>query len=248
MIRIVINQIGCGGVGSWFYPLAIKTCSLFVKEKPCLIDYHLIDFDIVEERNCNRQNFEMCNVNTYKCDALVEKHIKYINNSRIKVISTLDSVEAFQMIDKRDSCRLSSLNANSSITKTTIIFIGAVDNINAREQIMNVISNTIRPTNDIFYIDGGNEKTFGQVFSSHIKTPVDLVNIKSYFSPDNIAKSEQSCAFFGDQSIAINNLIASIMFSKFVEILTLAVDDNMDSYKNNLVNINLKGLSSLTYI
>jgi len=58
--NISLIQIGAGGTGSWLVPLASKLVNnIYLRlENTKKIYYTLVDFDIVEERNILRQNFQ----------------------------------------------------------------------------------------------------------------------------------------------------------------------------------------------
>jgi hypothetical protein len=60
--------VGCGGTGSY---VAENLCRLFI-DKPAL-KIILVDADIIEERNCRRQNFNAGEVGMLKCQALAER-------------------------------------------------------------------------------------------------------------------------------------------------------------------------------
>jgi len=72
-----IYMIGCGGVGSYFLPPFLKTLKHCkdrnFRNKPVT----LVDGDIIEERNIDRQQFGTCDIGLNKTVALAVEHEDY---------------------------------------------------------------------------------------------------------------------------------------------------------------------------
>lgn len=109
--------VGCGGVGSW---VALNMALIGVKK------IVLVDNDIIEEHNLNRTPFRLCDVGSYKTEALAEMILERRSDVDVRCInkrieSAYEEVELERpelVIDCRDSVdRLKpSLSRKSKIT------------------------------------------------------------------------------------------------------------------------------------
>jgi len=237
-VDLFIFQFGCGGVGSWLAHFMGKFLHSISERYDVYtnlrIDYTIIDDDIVEERNILRQNFFKFNIGDYKCNAI----FKLINTSLIQ--NKLTFIRKRIQTPKKVYEILTRAIDDISVTFTSIqekiwIILGCVDNIKTRRSIYSAIKKFIKQQNysTIIYIDGGNEIQHGQVIttfmtnSSWFPTVIrnwDLLdkplNIHKLFPPNSEnVQPQQTCAFFGDQSMGINLKVATEMFANVQRIL-----------------------------
>jgi len=223
---ISVTQIGCGGTGSWVVPLVSKllnNLSLHLNTEETQIRYELVDCDIVERRNILRQNFTEWDIGKSKVQALVSRYVynfpDYLFGNKTKIKSVKNVI---------------SLTFGNYNLRFLQIFLGCVDNNLTRRHIYKACSKLHKTEDkDVFiYIDSGNNVYNGQIVTSVFGLKENdkscLTNFKPYkqlnflkmFSDKVEQESgEQSCAFFGDQSQAINNLAAALMFCCLQRIL-----------------------------
>jgi hypothetical protein len=107
-----------------------------------------------------------------------------------------------------------------------VILIGCVDNNNTRKIIYSVFNKINISNTTVIYIDSGNNLDNGQIITlarfNSLETlqqtsKTKKINFLKLFSEEQ--NVEQSCAFFGDQSLAINNLAASLILINLQRIL-----------------------------
>ena len=235
--NIHIVQIGCGGTGSWVVPLVSKLANNIKLRLPenHKIYYNLIDEDIIESRNILRQNFNEWDIEKNKAHALVNK---YIYN--------FPEIQAFPIKIKSKNYLtpfLTNPNEETTDSKNLRIVIGCVDNNQTRHIIYNRLKsiqiNNLK--NGFIYIDSGNLLNSGQIitiafgfdeymsnildknklelFRKQIKKSKAMKFTKKFPKNAETEIKEQSCAFFGDQSQAINNLAATLIFCNVQNIL-----------------------------
>lgn len=219
--RIIIIQVGCGGTGSWLVPLVSKLANNIKLRLPLskLIEYIIIDNDIVEDRNILRQNFSNWDIGKIKSQALVNKacyEFEEIVASSKRIQKTSDIINIIKT--NLDNC--------------LIIMLGCVDNNISRHNMLKISKKLSKQYKNsklsIVYIDSGNLLHNGQIITQAFNCPDWIsqkpskkkLNFKHMFpinEEDNTP--EQSCAFFGDQSQAINSLAATLMFINLQKIL-----------------------------
>lgn len=255
---INIIQFGCGGTGSWVVPLASKLINNIKLRLPetTKILYKLVDDDGVEERNILRQNFSSWDIGKSKAHSLVNRFIynfkdieafpKRINKS-MDLLMLLD-LSMFEPADIRD--------------KILTIVLGCVDNNSTRQFLYKNLKKYGEAVSPVIYIDSGNLLYNGQIVTQsfgfeelliqkleelepdkanelkeHIKKRKKLKFLKMF--PLNAPEeTQQSCAFFGDQSQSINSLAATIMFCNLQKIL---VNSEMPP---QVINFNNSGYST----
>jgi len=120
---------------------------------------------------------------------------------------------------------------------TLFIILGCCDNNKTRQDLFKIsklISKKIKSS--VVYIDSGNLLYNGQIITKAFNFPEDnqqdlfekkkrrkdKINFKKMFpieSDENSNTPQQSCAFFGDQSQAINIIAATLMFINLQKIL-----------------------------
>jgi PRTRC genetic system ThiF family protein len=190
-----------------------------------------IDPDIVEDKNIRRQNFCPSEVGLNKAETLAYR-LNAAWGLNIKAIPHRYTPDL--LTDKVSDC--------------LTILLGCVDNAAARRALHQTLLKTNRFQNDIssiWWIDGGNSKTTGQVLLGNATTP-DL--LKNSFSlnnictnlpspallhpelliskPDEQVRRQRSCAELAmadPQSLTINSIIAAHMADYLLR-LTLTND------------------------
>lgn len=224
---------GVGGTGSRLVPLLAQ----FVKSCPWVVNpiIYLIDFDVVEEKNLARQNFVSRDIGKYKSDVLAERYSKAFDVNIISIPEKLTDISRETRLKSRD------------LTSNTM-HIMCVDSPEARREILSTLYNHIYNysrigylSNNLLILDSGNENDFGQVTISGLLSAggptlyerKSLAAIPDMFplseKLDNIPldvkyftemKSEikESCAEL-DQTMAINSLVASTLFSVIQTVL-----------------------------
>lgn len=214
---IDIIQIGCGGTGGWLAPLVAKLVRNIVNRNAnCTFSYALIDNDIVEERNILRQNFLERDIGKPKVLALANRYILELEKNLDFFNEKITGVKKLNMIIKpqafTDSRRL-------------IILLGCVDN-NSTRRLLYKYMNNLPSHISCIYIDSGNDLNKGQIITTWFNLPEFIDNqnqtqIKflKLFAIKKETQTEQSCAFFGDQTQGLNNFAASIIFLNLQSIL-----------------------------
>ena len=226
--KIVITQVGCGGTGSWLVPFVSKLANN-IKSRTIsedFINYTIFDNDVVEQRNILRQNFSSWDIGKNKAQALINKSVfefQDIGASSVRVKRYADILP-------------DSLPAVEQLP-TLFIILGCCDNNKARQDLFKIsklISKKIKSS--VVYIDSGNLLYNGQIITKAFNFPEDnqqdlfkkkkkrkdKINFKKMFPIESVENSnipQQSCAFFGDQSQAINIMAATLMFINLQKIL-----------------------------
>jgi len=239
--EINIVQIGCGGTGSWIVPLASKLINNVRLRLPDTVKVHykLVDNDVVEERNILRQNFSEWDIGKSKAHSLVNRYIYNFKELQAFPYRIKTKQELFDLI--HDSTQLDN--------EKLIIILDCVDNNKSRHlfyKSLEYYRNHYSPKIKIVFIDGGNLLYHGQVVTLSFGFEEFLLEKYDQFEPDKAtelrkqikkrrklnfikmfpiedpAEVQQSCVFFGDQSQAINNMTATIMFNNLQRILVLS--------------------------
>tara|TARA_Y100000310_G_scaffold324957_1_gene387637 strand:- start:332 stop:1606 length:1275 start_codon:yes stop_codon:yes gene_type:complete len=165
---VTIAVVGCGGTGSHLVPTMLQYIASARLTQPedvfPRIKVLLIDGDIVESKNLIRQRFSSYELGVNKAEALATRYSGIYDLPIFHVNEFLTVENSLQLLDinnnqSRNQTRATSVNAASS----TLILIGAVDNHQARSVIHNFFLKAQNDKRNIFWIDAGNEDTFGQV-------------------------------------------------------------------------------------
>lgn len=214
---------GVGGTGSRIVPALAQLMS----KMPTLINPEmiLVDFDVVEPKNLDRQNFASSDVGKNKAEALAARYAKAfgVKITPITVAAgTKEYTEALQMFGVYERLASPSLH------------VIAVDSANARREILkSAMQMQTSCAHSSVVIDCGNEDIFGQVgyfttgrgnhdSAMEMETvynwyqgviPGQIVVPDMPFDPDyyiNMTEgvSTRSCADL-DQTLAINNIMAA---------------------------------------
>jgi molybdopterin/thiamine biosynthesis adenylyltransferase len=185
--------IGAGGTGGRLIPLLSQFMRSITRgvspmgwlESPRI---WLIDDDVVEQKNLLRQNFIDRDVGKYKAAVLAERYTRAYNVPVIPIIRRIETDSA-QDFYKDVNDNLFVMNGNidtvkfNNIIGSSVVII-CVDSVEARRDILNVFVTGDQP-NKTFFIDAGNEDSFGQVsfFTSSI-----LLNHKTNSAAQEIPK------------------------------------------------------------
>lgn len=222
--KIVI--IGAGGTGSRLVPLVsqfIKTCAWVLQP-----EIHLIDDDVVEDKNLLRQNFIATDVGKKKAEVLAQRY------SRAFDITI--HPHTFRVVHPNVASRSGEQTQVFQDCARNVIVVMCVDSPQARKDILqNVLTNTRYGSQNCLLLDSGNENDYGQVsvststclrqfgrtvitklqdMTANMGGTMDIPNIPlnlPYYSKMQ-AVSGGSCADL-DQTMAINSLMANTMFS-----------------------------------
>lgn len=218
---------GCGGTGSRFVPLLAQ----FIKTLNYIMDPQILlfDFDVVENKNLLRQNFIASDVGKNKAEVLAQRYSKAYG---------ID-IRAF----KDDITKLMSDGTypawtNTVYGKSALVFL-CVDSVEARKKLMKSLDlHRNFGGMKVLVFDSGNENDFGQVQlsgslfgsmkSSVIEALPDKVFVDGslpffpanpfYFEEMEPPAETRSCADL-DQTMAINSLVANVMFSTVQNLL-----------------------------
>lgn len=224
-----VMVVGCGGTGSRLIPLLCQ----FLKTVPWVLNPEvvIVDNDIVEPKNLQRQNFISLDVDKPKAQVLAQRYSKAYDINIMPIVQKVLPAEYPGNTEIKEVLR--KWNAERAST----ILIMCVDSAEARRDI---ISTYLRNCVDCpsIIIDTGNENDFGQVkicgnyrfrcsweshrhisritdrnfpydipFSSNIGLPLDIDYFNSMVSSD-----APSCADL-DQTMAINSMVANVVLS-----------------------------------
>lgn len=213
---------GVGGTGSRIVPALAQLMS----KMPTLINPEmiLVDFDVVETKNLDRQNFAASDVGKNKAEALAARYSKAFNVKITPITvaaGTKEYLEALQMFGVYERLAAPSLH------------IIAVDSANARREIIkSAMQMQVSCAHSSVVIDCGNEDIFGQVgyfttgrgnhdsamemetvynwyqgvIPGQITVP-DIPFDAEYYTNMEEGASTRSCADL-DQTLAINNIMA----------------------------------------
>jgi PRTRC genetic system ThiF family protein len=209
-----IYIVGCGGNGGYLIPLIARYISQAKSDLIKSIRLHLIDGDVVEEKNVTRQNFTENEIGQNKASALADRCNRNLGMN-------VQAIEEF-FVEKH----------LSRIDYTDLI-IGCVD----RHEVRNLISRRIEQSTTAFYIDVGNESSAGQLFMSgwpkivssngyesiSVYHPLLIPNFYPEVQKADPTKSAPSCAdqtAGGFQRMSVNVKAAMLAFSAFEAILS----------------------------
>ena len=211
--HIDFYQFGCGGTGSYLVPPLSKFIYNIENRfgNNIIIYYYIIDDDIVEERNIIRQNFFEYDIGRNKVDVKIRENHQLVKN--------LYGIK--QRIDTKKKIE-SLLDIN--IFK---IVIGCCDNNKTRRAIFSYMKKN--KDNKILYFDSGNNLNNGQIVSTVFSEDVKNMflngenhkNVKFFkmFPAKVENESNESCAFFGDQSQCINMFAANLLFMNIQRVI-----------------------------
>ena len=212
--NINIFQIGAGGTGSYTFPLLYKyICSYSKLNSKFTFRYKIIDFDIVEPKNVDRQNFLTSDIDRLKSEVLVNR---YMHPNALYPNITLSYSDA-------DICNdfiLSSfLTCNAK--DAFILVLGCVDNVDTRLIINETLSKMSQSDPEenyyrIIYIDSGNTINTGQLHVVKYNDSKDSENFINIFDNDETRALDEivpTCSENGDQSIFANVRASDLLYT-----------------------------------
>ena len=144
--------VGCGGTGSWLAPTVVRVARLLREKFQTKTAVTFIDPDVVEPKNCYRQNFCEAEVGSNKAETLA---FRYGLAWGVEVAAYPHGVEGidFLKVEKRYQ---SSAEVH--------VVIGCVDSGKARRDIVKLLLDHGREgLGPFFWLDCGNGKQTGQV-------------------------------------------------------------------------------------
>lgn len=222
-IRFIV--VGAGGTGSFAAPAIARLIYELKQQQNKSAEMLIVDPDVVENGNIPRSNFCFAEVGRYKAQTLAERV------SKAWGIETSFSCERFDP-EKH-------LKSSTSDYRSLTIIVGCVDNHMARREMHRALDEcrSYGDQSRLWWIDGGNGKTSGQVLLGSTTKPLKP---EQYFTGTSICralpspslqhpdlleaekietKSDASCperVRLGEQGLNINQRVAIEM----VEILS----------------------------
>jgi PRTRC genetic system ThiF family protein len=140
--NIGLSLVGCGGTGSWLAPAIVRIAKLSNDRSGKKVAVRFFDPDLVEEKNCYRQNFCPAEIGRNKAETLAERY----------GLAWGVEVQAFAK----------KFEFNSSLRNEIEIIIGCVDNWEARARINSYFMRSFDLW-DLWWLDCGNSRNSGQV-------------------------------------------------------------------------------------
>lgn len=187
-----IFVIGGGGTGGRLIPMLTQFIKTITRgksptgwvENPAI---WLIDDDVVESKNLLRQNFISNDVGKQKAVVLAERYSRAYDVNIYPITRRIQSenANAFYADVKAilDATAVAGLREAKTLeaTFTNSIIVMCVDTAKARRDILNVFINksSRQLRENMFFIDAGNEDSFGQVSFFH---PVIMHSAEVYDS------------------------------------------------------------------
>ncbi len=222
-----IVLIGCGGTGSRTVPLLVQ----LLKNAPRAISpaLYLVDGDVVEEKNLERQNFIQPDITQNKAVVLANRYSQGLDFPILGIPEMVD-IDMDGMIN--NAARAASFRALGGMRR---LYILCVDSIEARLNIMRQI-----PPGSVI-IEAGNEDTYGNVsifdtldmtsingnirrrfqpFTGDVELPQVPAPISTYYNAmrnpsvrtGSCADNDQSAAVNGMMAAGINGMVQNLMY------------------------------------
>jgi len=171
-LRFVV--VGAGGTGSFFVPALARLIFELKQQQNKSAEMLIVDPDVVENGNIPRSNFCFAEVGRYKAQTLAER------------VSTAWGIKTSFACEKFDPEKhLKSLNSDY---RNLTIIVGCVDNYIARREMHRALDE-FRGYGDqsrLWWIDGGNGKTSGQVLLGSTTKPLKP---EQYFTGTSICRA-----------------------------------------------------------
>ena len=156
-------QIGAGGTGSWLTPHLARLARIICESTPKSASLCIIDPDIIETANLNRQNFCAAELGLNKAQALA---MRYGLATALEITAITEPFKASQV---------------QAGYQDLVILIGCVDNANARKTIAAYLDSSGSYGPNPFWLDCGNYRDGGNVLIGNTSDPEKL---KSGFPVD----------------------------------------------------------------
>jgi hypothetical protein len=215
--KIVI--VGAGGTGGTLASMLARYLYSKKTDEIRQFKLYLIDGDLVDEKNINRQPFSSDDVGCFKVDCLSEAYTEVYGISVFPFPTYIDKVKEFENIVGSDWLGTSRFYD----VKQHIILIGAVDNHRARQTMHTYFDSvSLDIKTDIIYIDSANEFDFGTVVAGYRNFSGVQCPDRTFYFPDVLKSrakkaSQLSCGAINisaPQHYVTNQLAATITFSQ----------------------------------
>ena len=202
---IHVTVVGAGGTGSYLIP----PLSRMLNSPNFHSTIEIIDDDVVEMKNIERQNFISADLGYYKADVLVQRYKQVFQNVTFHSRNLRVTRDFYQ-------------------TSFGDLVISCVDSVESRKNIVNLCINIGRP---VILIDSGNEDQYGHVTISlfNIKNNLDeiyhvvsetLIGVLS----NKVKGIQGSCATLGEQTLIQNNLQASVILKMMLNLTNIVTN------------------------
>ena len=251
-----IIQIGAGGTGSWLVPSLLRFLTNINNRMSThlVLSYVLCDDDTVEDRNIIRQNFDEHDIDQLKASVLLRKNAQF-NINKYWLAEKINTSAKFKKLLNNKFGRF--FLQRRSLT----IVLGCVDNNISRRAVFNGLKNAKGgwENESRIYIDSGNNLNNGQIVTSAFgcgnlikrgETVTERIeakrrifqNSETFKNPKFLQmfplnpeaeETNESCAFFGDQSQGVNIFAANLLFNNIQKILIEGfIPPNMIQFNN----------------
>ena len=144
--------VGCGGTGSWLAPTVVRVARLLREKFQTRVAVTFIDPDVIEPKNCYRQNFCEAEVGSNKAETLA---FRFGLAWGVEVAAYPHPVDEFNFLEVEKPFK------NRAMVH---VVIGCVDSGKARAAIAKRLSDQEHgDTCPLYWLDCGNGKQSGQV-------------------------------------------------------------------------------------
>ena len=232
--------VGCGGTGSWLAPTIVRTARLLIEKFNKAVRVVFVDPDVVEPKNCYRQNFAEFEVGLNKAEALAMRY------------GLAWGVDVLALSKPFNADQDNTLSEERQTHYSLSIVIGCVDNPLARAEIQRYVTEKSGYGAARWWLDCGNDKHSGQVLlggfnNKHdrnvfpipgyctrlplpsIQHPELLVEQPADEYPDG-GLSCADLALRGTQGLAINQQVAAIAGSYLLQMLVYGSLNHFQTY------------------
>jgi PRTRC genetic system ThiF family protein len=207
---MTLALVGCGGTGSWLAPSVARVARLLVEKFHRRVTVSFIDPDVVEAKNCYRQNFCEAEIGRNKAETLA---FRYSLAWGVEISAIAQPFEA------------AHIRGGSQL----VVLIGCVDNPAARQAIQEDMTGHYRRAR-VWWLDCGNHQAAGQVilgceaespkdpfelpgFCTWLPLPTkrhpELLEAQAEIKKDIAGLSCADMAMLDSQGLAINQRIAA---------------------------------------
>ncbi len=231
---------GCGGTGSWLAPTVVRVARLLSEKFNKSVRVVFIDPDVVEAKNCYRQNFAECEIGRNKAEALAARY----------GLAWGVEVLALPVPFPSDLDRL--LETDQQTHYQLAVVIGCVDNAPARSAIHHYLTEHSGYGAARWWLDCGNERHSGQVLvggfnNKHDQTifPIpgycarlplpseqhpELLQSRPHDAAPDGNLSCADLALLGAQGLAVNQQVAAIAGDYLLQMLVYGTLTRFQTY------------------
>ena len=171
-LRFIV--VGAGGTGSFVVPALARLIFELKQQQNKSAEILIVDPDVVENGNIPRSNFCFAEVGRYKAQTLAER------------VSMAWGIETSFSCERFDAEK--HLKGSTTDYRSLTIIVGCVDNFMARREMHRALDEfrTYGDQSRVWWIDGGNGKTSGQVLLGSITKPLKP---EQYFTGTSICRA-----------------------------------------------------------